>query len=269
MRRSFRLPRVYPITDTQISGLSHAEQVALFADGGATLVQLRDKHAAGSKFYEEAKAALAVAAERGVRIVINDRVDVALALGGVDVHLGQDDLPPEAARRLLGEDAVIGFSTHNLNQAIEAATWPIDYLAIGPVFTTATKDNPDPIVGFVTHGRGVSVHRRECSTFARLAARSGERVIETTWGAQATARDGRPRRYPVDVEVKAADRTGLLRDIVEALARDRVNVTGMQTATRQQEARMRFTVEVTDAAQLQQTLAAVRSVPGVGSARRG
>ena len=147
MRRSFRLPRVYPITDTQISGLSHAEQVALFADGGATLVQLRDKHAAGSKFYEEAKAALAVAAERGVRIVINDRVDVALALGGVDVHLGQDDLPPEAARRLLGEDAVIGFSTHNLNQAIEAATWPIDYLAIGPVFTTSTKDNPDPIVG--------------------------------------------------------------------------------------------------------------------------
>jgi thiamine-phosphate pyrophosphorylase len=146
-RGSFRLPRVYPITDTHISGLSHAEQVALFADGGATLVQLRDKHASGSQFYEQAKAALAVAAERGVRIVINDRVDVALALGGVDVHLGQDDMPPEAARRLLGDDAVIGFSTHTLNQAIEAATWPIDYLAIGPVFPTATKENPDPLVG--------------------------------------------------------------------------------------------------------------------------
>src|SRR6185503_14222305 len=83
MRRSFRLPRVYPITDTQISGLSHAQQVALFAAGGATLVQLRDKHATGSEFYEQAKAALAVAAERGVRLVINDRVDVALALGGL------------------------------------------------------------------------------------------------------------------------------------------------------------------------------------------
>jgi thiamine-phosphate pyrophosphorylase len=147
MLRAFCLPRIYPITDTHISGLSHAEQVALFADGGATLVQLRDKHASGSQFYEQAKAALAVAAERGVRIVINDRVDVALALGGVDVHLGQDDLPPEAARRLLGDDAVIGFSTHNLNQAIEAATWPIDYVAIGPVFPTATKENPDPVVG--------------------------------------------------------------------------------------------------------------------------
>jgi thiamine-phosphate pyrophosphorylase len=147
MRSSFRLPRVYPITDTQISGLSHAEQVALFADGGATLVQLRDKHASGSQFYESARAALAVAAERGVRLVINDRVDVALALGGIDVHLGQDDLPPEAARRLLGDDAVIGFSTHNLEQAIAAASWPIDYLAIGPVFTTSTKENPDPVVG--------------------------------------------------------------------------------------------------------------------------
>ena len=147
MRRSFRLPRVYPITDTQISGLSHAEQVALFAQGGATLVQLRDKHASGSQFYEQAKAALAVAAERGVRLVINDRVDVALALGAMDVHLGQDDLPPEAARRLLGDDAVIGFSTHNLEQAIEAAAWPIDYLAIGPIFTIATKENPDPVVG--------------------------------------------------------------------------------------------------------------------------
>ena len=146
MRRSFRLPRVYPITDTQISGLSHVEQVALFADGGATLVQLRDKRTSGLQFYEQAKAALAIATERGVRLIINDRVDVALALGG-DVHLGQDDLPPEAARRLLGDDAVIGFSTHNVEQAIEAAGSPIDYLAIGPIFATSTKANPDPVVG--------------------------------------------------------------------------------------------------------------------------
>ena len=127
---------------------------------------------------------------------------------------------------------------------------------------------PDPIVGFVTHGRGVSVHRDNCSTFARLAARSPERVIETEWGKPRPAADARARRYPVDIEVKAADRTGLLRDIVETVARDRVNVIGMQTATRRQEARMRFTVEVTDAGQLQATLAAVRAVPGVTSVRR-
>jgi len=147
MRSSFRLPRVYPITDTQISGLSHAEQVALLADGGATVVQLRDKHASAKEFYEEAKAALAVARARDVQLIINDRADIALALGADGVHLGQDDLPPAAARRLLGQDFVIGFSTHNLKQAIEASTWPVDYLAIGPIFPTSTKQNPDPVVG--------------------------------------------------------------------------------------------------------------------------
>ena len=150
MLRSFRLPRVYPITDTQISGLSHAEQVALFADGGATLVQLRDKHATAAELYEQAKAALAVANPRGVQLIINDRVDVALALPGTGVHLGQDDLPPEAARRLLGDDAIIGCSTHSLTQIQEAATLPVDYLAFGPIFRTSTKENPDPVVGLGT-----------------------------------------------------------------------------------------------------------------------
>ncbi|HEY2963152.1 MAG TPA: thiamine phosphate synthase [Pyrinomonadaceae bacterium] len=147
MGSSFRLPRVYPITDTQISGLSHAEQVALFADAGATVVQLRDKHALALQFYEQARAALEVARRRGVQLIINDRVDIALAIGATGVHLGQDDLPPEAARRLLGDGVVIGFSTHNLTQAIEASTWPVDYLAIGPIFQTSTKENPDPVVG--------------------------------------------------------------------------------------------------------------------------
>jgi thiamine-phosphate pyrophosphorylase len=148
MGTSFRLPRVYPITDTRISGLSHAEQVARFADGGATLVQLRDKHATPSQFYEQAKAALAVANQRGVQLIINDRVDIALALGATGVHLGQNDLPPEAARRLLGNDAAIGYSTHSLPQLLEATKLPVDYLAIGPIFQTATKEKPDPVVGW-------------------------------------------------------------------------------------------------------------------------
>ena len=154
--RGFRLPPVYPITDTQISGLSHAQQIALFAESGATLVQLREKRAPALQFYQEAKAALAVAAERGVQLIINDRVDIALAVGARGVHLGQDDLPPEIARRLLGDDAVIGYSTHSVAQALEAARLPIDYLAIGPIFGTSTKENPDPIVGL----EGFSVDRK-------------------------------------------------------------------------------------------------------------
>ncbi len=146
MKESFRLPKVYPLTDTHISGLSHAEQVALFADGGATLVQLREKHWPALQSYEQAKTAAEVALLRDVELIINDRVDIALALG-LGVHLGQDDLPPEAARRLLGDDAVIGYSTHTVDQALEATRLPIDYLALGPIFATATKENPSPVVG--------------------------------------------------------------------------------------------------------------------------
>lgn len=147
MRSSFRLPQLYPITDTQISGLSHADQVALFAERGATVVQLREKRATALEFYEAAKEAVAVAVERGVQLIINDRVDIALAVGATGVHLGQDDLPPEIARRLLGDAAVIGYSTHSVAQALKASTLPIDYLAIGPIFATSTKENPDPVVG--------------------------------------------------------------------------------------------------------------------------
>ena len=139
-----QLPRVYPITDTQISGLSHADQVRLLADGGATFVQLREKNLPALNFYREAKAATEIS---GVQIIINDRADVALAVKAVGVHLGQDDLPPEAARTLLGDEAIIGYSTHNIVQAQAAASLPVDYIAIGPIFRTTTKANADPEVG--------------------------------------------------------------------------------------------------------------------------
>jgi thiamine-phosphate pyrophosphorylase len=144
---SLDLPRVYPITDTQLSGLSHAEQVARLIEGGATLIQLRDKHAAPREFYREAAAALKVAHDHHARLIINDRVDIALALKADGVHLGQTDIPAPAARQLLGNEAIIGFSTHNIEQAIVATSLPVDYLAFGPVFPTSTKENPDPSTG--------------------------------------------------------------------------------------------------------------------------
>jgi thiamine-phosphate pyrophosphorylase len=147
MPGSFRLRTVYPITDTEISGLSHANQVAALAGAGARLVQLRDKHAPAWQFYREAEAALSVAEQLGVQLIINDRVDMALALNAPGVHLGQDDLPPEAARRLLGDEIVIGYSTHSVAQAQQAAKLPINYLAIGPIFETKTKSDTSPVVG--------------------------------------------------------------------------------------------------------------------------
>ncbi|MDX6713440.1 MAG: thiamine-phosphate pyrophosphorylase [Blastocatellia bacterium] len=140
-------PQIYPLTDIALSGLSHAEQVERLCDGGATLIQLREKNLPTLEFYGQARAALTVARQRGARVIVNDRVDIALALGADGVHLGQDDLPPEAARRLLGERAIIGFSTHDADQARQAVKLPVNYLAIGPIFNTQTKANPSPEVG--------------------------------------------------------------------------------------------------------------------------
>ena len=139
--------KLYPVTDVRISGLSHAEQVARFSAGGATLIQLREKYLSPRELYREAEEALRVAHAGGARLMINDRVDIALALQVDGVHLGQDDLSPAVARKLLGEGAVIGFSTHNLEQAQAAANMPVDYIAIGPIFSTVTKADPDPVVG--------------------------------------------------------------------------------------------------------------------------
>lgn len=146
----FMLPKLYPITDAHLTNLTHAEQVARFAQGGAHFIQLREKHSAPRDFYLAAEEALRVAREHGVRLIINDRADIALALRADGVHLGQDDLPPEAARRLLGADAVIGYSTHTFEQAQAAARLPVDYIAIGPIFQTTSKDNPDPTVNLDT-----------------------------------------------------------------------------------------------------------------------
>ncbi len=141
------LPKIYPITDTSISGLSHRDQVKQLIAGGATLIQLREKRASPSEFFQAARDAVSVAHSAGVKLIINDRIDVAMAIGADGVHLGQTDMPVKAARRLLGGEAIIGFSTHNLDQIDEALRLPIDYLAFGPIFPTATKENPDPTVG--------------------------------------------------------------------------------------------------------------------------
>ena len=122
---------------------------------------------------------------------------------------------------------------------------------------------PDPVRGFVTRGKGITVHREDCTSLKRLAERSPERLIETQWGPSPGG------AYPVDVLVTAADRQGLLRDIGEALARERINVTAVRTQSRADIAHMRFSFEVTDVAQLRRAFAAVKEVAGVIRAGRG
>ena len=143
----FNLPKIYPITDRNVSGLAHVDQVRLLIEGGAQLIQLRDKSADAGEFYDAAVEVVNYARRFGVKIIVNDRVDIALAAGADGVHLGQDDLPPDEARKLLGDDAVIGFSTHSIAQAREGIRYPVDYIAIGPVFATGTKPDHDPVLG--------------------------------------------------------------------------------------------------------------------------
>ncbi len=159
------IPKIYPITDVRLTKLSHAAQVEKLIEGGAEIIQLREKYASPKEFYESAKAALEIARRRNVKIIINDRVDIALALEADGVHLGQDDLPPEDARKILGERAIIGFSTHSIEQAISAVRLPVNYLAIGPVFPTKTKENPEKIVGV----EGVKKVRKAVGDFPLVA----------------------------------------------------------------------------------------------------
>lgn len=143
----FKLPAIYPITNRELSGLSHAEQVRRLAESGCRFVQIREKSASSREFYEAVVEALSIANEVGMKIIVNDRVDIAVAAGAHGVHLGQEDMPAAEARKLLGEEAILGYSTHTVEQALEATKMPLDYIAVGPIYATSTKEDPDPVIG--------------------------------------------------------------------------------------------------------------------------
>ncbi|MEA2991770.1 MAG: thiamine-phosphate pyrophosphorylase [Alphaproteobacteria bacterium] len=140
--------RLYALVDPERAGpWPLADLARRVAAGGATLAQLRDKHAGTRAMVDEARAIKAALAASRVPLIINDRVDVALAAGAAGVHVGQDDMDPADARRLLGPDAIIGLSIKTLAQARAAPIEYLDYVAIGGVFATSSKDNPDPPIG--------------------------------------------------------------------------------------------------------------------------
>jgi thiamine-phosphate pyrophosphorylase len=155
--------RLYALVDPERAG-GHglAELSWLVAAGGATLVQLRDKHGNTRRMVEEARAIRENLTPMHVPLLINDRVDVALAAGAEGVHVGQDDMAVEDARRLLGPDAIIGLSIKTVAQAQAAPVDLLDYAAIGGVFATTSKDNPDPPIGIEGLRRIAAVFRTRC-----------------------------------------------------------------------------------------------------------
>jgi len=153
--------RLYALVDPERAGGHGLPELAwLVAAGGATLVQLRDKHGDTRAMIERARAIRENLKLMHVPLLINDRVDVALATGADGVHVGQDDMAVEDARRLLGPDAIIGLSIKTVAQAEAAPVDLLDYVAIGGVYATSSKDNPDPPIGVAGLARIAAVFRR-------------------------------------------------------------------------------------------------------------
>ncbi len=155
------LPRLYPILDTA-TVLRRRYDVTVAAEamleGGARILQFRHKGNFTRAVFSEAERVRALCGRFGAACVIDDRADIAMMLDA-GLHVGQDDVPVHIARRLIGPERILGFSTHNLEQLAGAAAQPIDYVAFGPVFPTASKQNPDPTVGL----EGVTAARRAAS----------------------------------------------------------------------------------------------------------
>ena len=143
------LPRIYPILDTEslsARGVAIETAASSFLDGGAEVLQFRHKGQWTRDLYAAAQVVAALCGQAGATFVVNDRADMAMLLKA-GLHVGQDDLAPRDARKLLGSEPVLGFSSHNAAQLCEAGGEPVDYVALGPIFGTQSKRNPDPLVG--------------------------------------------------------------------------------------------------------------------------
>lgn len=144
-----KLPRVYPIVDTatlEHLGFSPVQAVAALLEGGARILQFRHKGFWSREVFAQAEEIAALCHDSSASFVVNDRADYA-ALLHAGLHLGQEDLLPTDARLVIGNGSTIGFSTHNADQMRAAEFEPVDYVAFGPVFTTGSKERPDPTVG--------------------------------------------------------------------------------------------------------------------------
>jgi GTP pyrophosphokinase len=182
-------------------------------------------------------------------------------------HALHDTPPPEPApeapanfeRRSSGSSVASGASTGVLVVGVDAL--------LTQLAKCCRPAPPDEIAGFVTRGKGVSIHRTNCPSFMRMAARTPERVLHTAWSNDVLGGRG-SSVYPIDLTIEAVDRQGLLRDITEVFAREKINVVGVKTQTRRNVAYMQFTVEVSSSAQVQRASALLGEVSGVVRATR-
>jgi thiamine-phosphate pyrophosphorylase len=128
------------VTDRNLSGLSHIQTVRKAISAGVNVVQMREKFMSRRDIFKEASQVRVLTAKQNVTFILNDYIDIALAVGADGVHIGQEDMPVEEAKKILGRKILIGVSTHNLKQALDAQNKGADYIGFGPMFQTSTKD---------------------------------------------------------------------------------------------------------------------------------
>ncbi|HYK59016.1 MAG TPA: thiamine phosphate synthase [Bryobacteraceae bacterium] len=183
----FTLPRFYPILDTEVAARFEVEPVTAAAeilDAGAKILQFRHKGFFSREAVEDIERIAVLCRDAGALFVVNDRVDVA-RVAGAAVHLGQEDLTPTLARRVAGDEMAIGYSTHNEAQLRAAAGEPADYVALGPIFETVSKRNPDPVVGLERLRLWRSLTPRPLVAIGGITRANASRVLEA--GADSVA----------------------------------------------------------------------------------
>ena len=141
------LPKLYVILDAALLNNSPHDCAQELAAAGVRLMQYRDKSASARHLLQTSRELVSSLTSHGVSLVVNDRPDVAALAGAAGVHVGQEDLEPEQVRAVVGKEIWVGVSTHNLDQFRRAAATSADYIAVGPIFATTSKQNPDPVVG--------------------------------------------------------------------------------------------------------------------------
>jgi thiamine-phosphate pyrophosphorylase len=147
MANRLALPPLYVILDAALLPSDPTELTIRMLDAGARLFQYRNKTSSSRELLEASQSVWFAVRQYGGRFIVNDRADIARLAGASGVHLGQDDLDVSGARMIVGAESIIGFSTHNVEQFQAAAESDADYLAVGPIFATNSKANPDPAVG--------------------------------------------------------------------------------------------------------------------------
>ena len=141
------LPRLYVILDSALLTIPVQDCAQELADAGVRLLQYRDKTGPSRDLLHSSRSLASLLTPQGITFIVNDRADVAVLAGASGVHVGQDDLEVEQARALVGKERWVGVSTHNVEQFRAAAATSADYIAVGPVFATTSKANPDPVIG--------------------------------------------------------------------------------------------------------------------------